>query len=141
MTLLPESDQAKVREALACLPNPVRLVFFTQTFECETCPETLGILRELAALSDQVTLEEYNFQIDREQVTEFGVDKVPAVAVVGEQDTGIRFYGIPSGYEFASLIDAILLASSGDSGLSAESLALIANVTEPTSIQVFVTPT
>ncbi len=74
-------------------------------------------------------------------MTQYGIERVPAVAVVGAKDTGIRFYGMPAGYEFLSLIDAILLASSGDSGLSEESRTLVADVSEPTNIQVFVTPT
>ena len=60
---------------------------------------------------------------------------------MGEADTGIRFYGVPDGHELVSLVESILLVASGDSGLSAESQALIAAVEQPIDIQVFVTPT
>ena len=79
--------------------------------------------------------------LDKEKVAEYGIDKVPAIALAGEHDTGIRFFGAPSGYEFVSLVDAIGLASRGESGLSEESRALVAAVDRPMNIQVFVTPT
>jgi alkyl hydroperoxide reductase subunit AhpF len=136
-----ESEQTKVRELLVSMTSPVRLVFFYQSFLCETCPSTRQILTELSRLSEQLTFEEYNLQLDREKVEEFGVDKVPAVVVVGTRGNGLCFYGIPSGYEFSSIVDAILLESNGDSGLSTDSRTVVANVTVPTNIQVFVAPT
>jgi hypothetical protein len=54
----------------------------------------------------------------------------------------MRFLGAPAGYEFMSLIEAVILAGTNDSRLMPESRALIsANVTAPLDIQVFVTPT
>ena len=70
-----------------------------------------------------------------------GIDKMPAVAVVGEKDYGIRMFGIPSGYEFGSLIESIKLVSEGESGLSAETKKQVAKLTKPVKIQVFITPT
>ena len=141
MASLPDGDRKKVQAVLSGMKAPVRLVFFTQTIGCETCPPTRQMLRELVSLSDQLTLEELNLVLDVEQVREYGVDRVPAIAVVGAEDTGIRFIGMPAGYELVSLIDAIQLVSSGESGLSEESRALVAAVDAPLAIQVFVTPT
>ena len=143
MVRLSDTDREAVREALAEVVNPVRLVFFTQSLGCETCLPTRQILDQLVELSEHVTIEEVNFVLDKEKVAEYGIERVPAIAVVGERDAGIRFYGAPFGYEFMSLIDAIRLTSSGDSDLSEESRALLAGVTDerPLHIQVFVTPT
>jgi len=141
MPILSPSDAARVREMLADLPNPVRLVFFTQTLNCETCEPTKQILGELAELSGQITVEEHNFLLETDAAAGYGIDRVPAIAVVGAQDHGIRFLGIPSGYEFMSLIDAIKLVSAGDSGLGEASRALLAGVESPLALQVFVTPT
>jgi alkyl hydroperoxide reductase subunit AhpF len=141
MAILSASDAARVREMLADLPNPVRLVFFTQTLNCETCEPTKQILGEVAGLSGQITVEEHNFLLDKDAAARYGIDRVPAIAVVGAQDYGIRFLGIPSGYEFMSLIDAIKLVSAGDSGLGEVSRALLAGVESPLALQVFVTPT
>ena len=48
---------------------------------------------------------------------------------------------MPEGHELISLVDAVLLVASRDSGLSDESRARLAEVDEPLDIQVFVTPT
>jgi alkyl hydroperoxide reductase subunit AhpF len=69
------------------------------------------------------------------------VDKAPAIAVIGKKDYGIRMFGIPSGYEFGSLIESIKLVSEGESGLSAETKKQVAKLTKPVKIQVFITPT
>jgi alkyl hydroperoxide reductase subunit AhpF len=141
MPILSPSDAARVREMLTSLPGPVRLVFFTQTLNCETCEPAKQILGELAELSGQITVEEHNFLLERELAATFGIDRVPAIAVVGAQDYGIRFLGIPSGYEFMSLLDAIQVVSAGDSGLNEGSRALLAGLESPLALQVFVTPT
>ena len=112
---------------LANITSPVTLVFFTQTFGCETCLPARQIVDRVASLSDQVKA--------------YGIQRAPAIAVVGEADTGIRFYGVPDGHELVSLVESILLVASGNSGLSDESQALIAAVEQPIDIQVFVTPT
>ncbi len=141
MSSLTDGDRKTVQAVLSGMKAPVRLVFFTQTIGCETCPPTRQILSDLVSLSDQLTLEELNLVLDAEQARAYGVDRAPAIAVVGTVDTGIRFIGMPTGYELVSLIDAIQLVSSGESGLSQESRALVAAVDAPLAIQVFVTPT
>ena len=90
---------------------------------------------------EQITVEEFNIVLDKDQADTYGIERVPAVAVVGETDTGIRFYGVPDGHELVSLVQAILLVAAGDSGLSDESLAQVAGIAQPVDIQVFVTPT
>jgi alkyl hydroperoxide reductase subunit AhpF len=141
MPILSPSDAARVREMLADLPNPVRLVFFTQTLNCETCEPTKQILGEVADLSDQVTVEEHNLLLEQALAAGYGIDRAPAIAVVGARDHGIRFLGIPSGYEFMSLLDAIKVASAGDSGLNEASRAMLAGLESPLALEVFVTPT
>jgi alkyl hydroperoxide reductase subunit AhpF len=142
MALLSSADQQTVRGALADMRSSVRLLFFQQTFDCETCLPTRQILDELAALSDKIVVEEVNFVLDREKAGQYRIDRVPGIVVLrGEEDTGIRFFGAPAGYEFTSLIDAIVLASGGDIELSHDSRTRAAAVAEPLAIQVFVTPT
>ena len=141
MGILSSTDAARVKEMLAGMAHPVRLAFFTQTLNCETCEPTGQILRELAALSDKIIVEEHNFLLERDLAAGYGVDRVPAIVPLGLQDYGIRFLGIPSGYEFMSLLDAIMMVSAGDSGLQAGSRALIADLPGPVNLQVFVTPT
>lgn len=130
-----------VAARLAALPAPVGLVFFTQTFECETCLPARRVVDQIASLSDRITVEEHNLVLDKDKAAEFGVDKAPAIAVVGERDLGIRYYGVPAGHEVGSLIEAIELVASGEPGLSEDSLTALAALDRAVHLQVFVTPT
>ena len=98
-------------------------------------------MTELSELSDKLELEVYNFQIDKEQVAQYKVDKVPAIVIEGQKDYGVRYYGIPAGYEFASLLEAITAVSKGESGLTPESKEKVGTLDRALHIQVFVTPT
>ncbi len=141
MAFLSDRDRQAVQQELAKLAGPVKLIVFTQELGAETCVQTEQLLKEVADLSDQVSLEIYNLILDREKAEQYGVDRVPAIVVEGARDYGIRFYGLPAGYEFSNLIDSMLLASSGRPQLSDETLDRLASVQKPVSIQVFTTPT
>ena len=147
MSLISPSDQDRLRETFSDMARPVRLLFFTQTLGCETCLQTKQILDELPELSGNITIEEVNFVLEPDRAGQYEIDRVPAVAIVGqdeagnERDSKIRFLGTPAGYEFMSLIQAVLLVGGRPSMLSEESLKLIAGVSEPTKVRVFTTPT
>ena len=144
MALLSEQDRQTLSTHLADIADPVTLLFFTQTIGGpETALITRQILDEVAGLSDRVSIEEVNFILEKDRAAALGITAVPAIAVLKRDvDTRIRFLGAPAGYEFMSLIEAIILAGGTDSGLSLESKRLIAeHVTEPLDINVFVTPT
>ena len=141
MGLLNERDRREVQKQLATLTGPVTLVNFTQELACQYCRETELLLKEVAELSDKIHLEIYNFQLDKAPVAQYRVDKIPATVVAGAKDYGIRFYGIPSGYEFASLLAAMNDVSRGGTDLSAESRAALAEIVQPVHLQVFSTPT
>ncbi len=141
MPLLNDEVQQQVKNQLTNLANPVRLIMFTQALECQYCAETRQLVEEVAKLSNQLEVEVYDFQADKEVADDYGVDKIPAVVVVGEEDYGIRFFGIPSGYEFTSLLEAIQSASKGEPDISQETQDYLSNLTKPIHLQVFVTPT
>lgn len=145
MSLLQEADQQHLREQFEALETPVKLVMFTQEMECQYCRETRQISEEVASLSDNISVEVYDFVRDQEIVEQYNINKIPAIAIVrgGDKpkDYGIRLYGIPSGYEFSSLIENIMMVSSGESGLSAETKAWVQGLEQPVHMQVFVTPT
>ncbi len=141
MSLLNEAIRKEVRAALADVKQPVVLKIFTQTFECQYCKETRELVEEVSALSDQLSTEIYDFATDSQVAQSYGIDKVPAVAIIGKKDYGVRLYGIPAGYEFGALIEDIKMVSSGDSGLAPETRATVAKLTKPIRIQVFSTPT
>ena len=147
MSLISKKDADALREEFAAqLVNPVKLVMFTQAAECQFCAETRQIVEEVAALSDKIETAIHDFVSDKAVAETYGIDKIPAIALLGvkdgqEQDYGIRFYGIPSGYEFATIIEDIVAVSRGESGVKPATQKALAGLTEPVHIQVFVTPT
>lgn len=143
MSLLSPTDQKTLRDMFADMTQQVTILFFTQTIGCDTCDETRKILAELTALTDQIVVEEVNLVLDGGRAGVYGIDRAPGlVLLAGGLDTRIRMLGAPAGYDFMSLVDAILAVSgASDAPLSADSLQLLAQVTEPRNIAVFVTPT
>ena len=141
MAILTDRDRAAVQTELAKLAGPVKLIVFS------TQSGGVGVLRrrpepaEVAECSDQVAVEILNLHIDRERAEGYGVDRVPAIVVEGARDYGIRFFGIPMGYEFTNLIDSMITASSGTPSLGVETLERLAGLKEQVHIQVFSTPT
>jgi len=130
-----------LQHVLGGLEGPVRLVFFTQKQACVSCTEQESLLKEVAALSGRISLEVHDFLDDAEKARSYGITKIPATAVIGKKDYGIRFYGATLGYEFSSLIEAILMASTGKSGLPADIEALLAVIDVPVHLEVMVTLT
>lgn len=145
MPLLKDEDREQIKNEFADLEGPVKVLVFTQKIECQYCSETRQLAEEISELSDQITLEVYDFEDNAEVAEAYNIDKIPATIVMqgGEEskDFGIRFFGIPSGYEFATLIEDIKMVGSGDSGLSDETKAQVAEISSPVHMQVFVTPT
>jgi len=144
MALLTDRDEAAVRKEFQKLAGPVKLIVFSQELSAaaELCRQNEQLVREVAALApDTITVEVLNLSIDRERAAGYGIDRVPAIVVEGARDYGIRFLGIPNGYEFSNLIDATILASSGEPGLTAETRAALAELADDVDIKVFSTPT
>jgi alkyl hydroperoxide reductase subunit AhpF len=147
MSLLSPADQEKLRESFDEMTSPVTVLFFTQTLDCEPCLQTRQILDEFPALSDKIAVEEVNLILEREKAAQYGIDRVPALALLSHdaagatRDTRMRFLGTPAGYEFVSLVQALLLAGGHESQLTPANRARVAAVKTPTTIQVFSTPT
>jgi len=141
MALLKDEVQNEARERFKKLTGQVRLVNFTQKIECHHCEETRRLTEEIASLSPKVSSQVYNFALDKEKSQQYKIDKIPAIVVEAEKDYGIRFFGIPGGYEFNSFISAIYDVSRKATDLSVESKDKIGKIDKPVHIQVFVTLT
>ena len=141
MSYFSDGEMKALTERLAGMTSPVRLVLFVQAFGCETCATTTRILEDLTRANPLVSLEQKNMVLDTDDVELYGIVAAPGIAIIGDRDRGLRAYGAPDGYELISLLEAILLASSGDSGLSEQSRALVATLTEPRDLKIFSTPT
>jgi alkyl hydroperoxide reductase subunit AhpF len=141
MAFLSAQDEQAVKKEFQRLRGPVKLIVFATELGQETNAQTVALVKEVAALSDQLTVEVLNPHIDRERAEAYGVEVSPAVVVEGARDYGIRFLGMPAGYEFSNLIDSIIAVSGGEAGLSDDTKSALAGLTEDVTIKVFTTPT
>jgi glutaredoxin-like protein len=123
------------------LDNPVKILMFTQEVECRFCSDTRELVQELATLNGKITNEVYDFVADAHKAKEYSVDKIPALAIIGEKDYGVRIYGIPYGYELQTLIEAVINVSKGKTDLVNKTKRILAEVKIPVHIQVFVSLT
>jgi alkyl hydroperoxide reductase subunit AhpF len=142
MALITDDVAAQLKEEFAKLAAPVRLAVFSQALADPESEQVRRLVEEMAALEPRLTAESYNYVLDKEKVEALGIRRSPAIAILGaEKDYGIRMYGLPTGYEFGTLIDAILDVGSGDSGLSEPTRAALKEIARPVHLQVFSTPT
>jgi glutaredoxin-like protein len=142
MSLIPDEHKAHLKSELnEKLEKPVTIIMFTQEVECQFCVQTRQLINELATLNDKIKVEIYDFLKDSERAKEYGVDKVPAIVIVSERDYGIRFYGMPYGYELQTLLEAVINVSKGRTDVSEETRKKLREIKKPVHIQVFVTLT
>jgi alkyl hydroperoxide reductase subunit AhpF len=86
--------------------------------ECQFCRENRDLANEVAALTDKVTVEIYNYLLDKPQVEKYRIERVPALVVEGPEN-----YGVPAGFEFPSFIEAIKMVSKSETGFMPHTLA------------------
>ena len=142
MPLLRDDVTAQLKIVFEQLSNPVRLAVVSQAMADPESEQVRRLVEELAGVHDLLIAEPVNFVLDHERVEALGIARTPAIAILGaEKDHGVRFYGMPSGYEFGTLVDAIVDVSSGDSGLSDPTRQALAALERPVHVQVFSTPT
>lgn len=128
------------------LKQPVEILFFGQRQDCEYCSDTLALVEELTAISEKLSLSTYDLEQDREVAGKYNVDKAPSLVLAAKNsndlvDYGVRFAGIPSGHEFSSLIQSLILVSGRDSSLNEKTRQALKKLTKPVTLQVYVTPT
>jgi len=150
MAFLSADNLTEIKRLFEGLTGDVRLIYFTQResplyipgHECETCKDTRALLEEVAALSDKIKLEVHDFVAESQLAQEYGIDRIPALVITADGVKGtIRYFGMPSGYEFSVLLGSLLDASQGKSELSEASIETLSSMDKNLHIQVFVTPT
>lgn len=144
MAIISEKDAQTIREMFSKMTGKTYALFFHSDIENKEYGEaTQQILQELSELTDKFEVKYYNRENDADIADRYGVDKAPAIVFVDEQgnDTRVRFYGIPSGYEFTTLIEDIIDLGNGTHGLSEKTVEALKNLNTDIHLQVFVTPT
>jgi thioredoxin-disulfide reductase len=140
-SFMDDKTKKELEKVLEGMKDEVSLLYFTQESPCPMCREQLQILQEMASLTQKIKIEIHDFIKDTDKVLQYGIDKVPATVALSDKDYGIRFYGLTGGYEFASLIETVMMLSRGSSGLKPELEKLIRAIDEPLHLQVMVTLT
>jgi alkyl hydroperoxide reductase subunit AhpF len=142
MPILQPRDEDAVRKEFQRISGLVKLVVFSQELVAQDlCRQNEQLIKEVAALSDRISVEVLNPTVDRERAEAYGIEDVPATVVEGARDYGVRFLGIPAGYEFSNLVDSIIAVSSGEASLTADTKASLATLAGDVQIKVFSTPT
>ena len=142
MSMIPEDRKELLKKDFEeKLETPVKILMFTQEIECRFCSETRQLVQELTTLNDKITVEVYDFVADAQKAKEYGVDKIPALAIIGKKDYGVRIYGIPYGYELQTLVEAIINVSRGKTNLADKTKSILKEVKTPVHLQVFVSLT
>ncbi len=144
--LLNDDITKQIREVFDGLKNPVHLMFFGREDNCDYCDDTRQLAEEVAGTSDLVSIEVYDLDADSDLAAKYNVDKAPGLVIAAKEgdqitDFGVRLAGIPSGHEFTSLIQDIVLVSNRDSGLNPQTREFLKNLDKPILLQVHVTPT
>ena len=150
MQILNDSDREFVRNRFENeLVNEVNLILFTQSDlgglvvpgrECETCAPTEQLLKEVSATSDLINFKKLDIQKDAEEAARCGISRIPSFLVSREDETNIRYLGIPAGTEFPVLMEALVNVSSGEPKLAEETKAFLQTLTDEVLIKTFVTP-
>jgi len=141
MGLINEGIKSKLKNIFSQLKDDVTLKVFTQELECPTCRDNTNFMQEISELSYKIKIDVLNFVLNKDEAEKLKIDKIPATAILGDKDYGIRFFGIPAGYEFNSFINAIKMVSLKDSSLKEDIKQKIKLVNKPVNIKVFVTLT
>lgn len=142
MGLIPKEQKQKLKEEFEKnLRDEVRILVFTQETECPFCKQARELAEEVGAVSTKIKVEVYDFVKDSDKAKKYQIDKVPAIAVLGKKDYGIRFYGLAYGYEFKPFTESIINVSRGATNLSEETKKKLASIEKPVQIQVFVSLT
>lgn len=142
MSLVPDDKKEQIKKELKeKMDSPVSIVMFTQEVECRFCSDTRQLIQEFAVLNKKIGVKIYDFVADANKAKKYGVTKIPALAIIGKRDYGVRIYGIPYGYELQTLKEAVINVSRGKTDLMKKTKAILADVKVPVHIQVFMTLT
>jgi len=135
-----EKDRNEITKMLKELKNNVTLFVFTKQKDCQYCDLALQISKEISSLSKKIKYKRYDIDKSKSIANRYNIKDAPSIAVVGKKDYGIRFLGIPVGYEFYSLIESIKLASNNETFIKGENKEKIKKINSKIDIDVFITP-
>jgi len=143
MSVLDDNIKNQLKGVLGKLRDDVKIIYFTQELECGTCKDAHDFLDDVNGLSEKLSLEVFDFEKDKDRADSFDVDKVPAIVFLDKDgnNTGVKYYGIPAGYEINSFVQGLLEVSGSKELLPDEIMGRINAISQDVHIQVFVSLT
>lgn len=140
MALFDVKVQNQLKEILKNMKDVVKILNFTQEIECPMCRETRSFAEEIGSLSDKLSVTVYNFVTDKEMTQKYGVERIPAIVLLDKdgKDHGVKFYGLPGGYEINSFLGSIIEMSGKREEIPADIISRIKKIDKDVHIQVFV---
>ncbi len=141
MKLLNQEARLETKKILQEMNHPVKMILFLSNHDCMYCEETKQLLQEIQELSDKLDLEILDKDMSEEKLEYYKIDKFPAIVLENQKDFGIRFFGIPSGYEFGTLLQDLIYVSNLKTDLSESTIEFVKKINKPLHFYVFVTPT
>ncbi len=150
MALISPEDRQTLQTLFAKeLQDDVNITYFTQREsvlivpgqECAYCKDTRELLEELAGISEKLHVTVKDFVHDEQEAQNMGITRIPAFVVQSHTKGTVRYFGVPAGYEFSTLIEDLIDVSKGTTNLSEKTRQALATIDQDVHIQVFVTPT
>lgn len=140
MSMFDDKVKDQLKQILSQMKEKVEIVFVTQEFECNACRDTRAFVEEVVSLSDKLSLRVLDFIKDQKAREELGVDKNPALVILDARgkNTGMKFYGLPGGYEINSFMQSLIEASGHKEALPDEVSKRIDSINKAIHIQVFI---
>jgi glutaredoxin-like protein len=133
-----EKTEREVKKLFTLLEEEVDVHLFVID-SCVYCRETELMLKTLADLSDMVSLFIWSGS-NNQKAQEYAIDKFPGIIIEGKNKGTIRFFGIPSGYEYTSLVHSILSAGAFSKDVDEAIRKRLDKLEKNVHIQIFVTP-
>ena len=122
------------------LRNDIKLIFFTRESGCPHCKDARTLFETVASITHKIQFDSFNFAIDAEKDREYHIIAVPALAIIGEKDYGIRYYGCPEGMALNNFLDDIVYVSRGESTLKADVALKLVRYKNPIQLKIFISP-
>jgi len=143
MGLLSNEDKDYLKGLFTGMKRDVNILLFTTEEKnfCHFCDDIKAILEELSSLSDRIKIKEHSFEKDPKTAEEYGVKRGPAIVLMSDKDLGVKYYGIPAGYEFSSLVEDIVDIGNDTISVDESLVEQVKAIDKPVHIQVFVTHT
>lgn len=131
-------DLETMESKFRALKNDVKLIFFTRETDCPHCKEARWLFESIASITHKIEFDFFNFAINEEKDREYHVFAVPALAIIGEKDYGIRYYGCPQGAELNNFLDDIVYISRGENTLKPEVAIKLVRYKNPIQLKIFI---